>query len=42
MRVPRSTPHIRIDRGGSSGQGDEWGGIIVAVIVFVMIIALLA
>jgi hypothetical protein len=40
IRVPRGSPHIRIDRGGSNGQGNEGIGIVAAIIVFVMLLIL--
>jgi len=40
MRVPRRTPHIRIDRGGGSGGGDDVGGIVAVIIVIAFLYAL--
>jgi len=36
MRVPRKTPHIRIDRGGGDG-GEDLRGIVAVIIVIVVL-----
>jgi hypothetical protein len=42
LRLPPGAPHVRVGRGGSPRrQSDDWTGIIVAVIVIAIVIALL-
>ena len=40
MRVPRKTPHIRIDRGGGGDGGEDLRGLVAVIIVAVILYAL--
>jgi len=40
IRVPRKTPHIRIDRGGGDG-GEDLRGLVAVIVVIVMLYLLL-